>query len=74
MVARGSLSSQGMYTKNNPESMGKGEITNLNGSSTFEKVKEVSSSWLGYCKVEKRHTSLRILPQEEERSMEQIYP
>lgn len=62
------------YQKNRPGSVGRRETTNLNCSTTFWKKKErfPGASQVS-CKIQRRHKSLRILPQEGARNVEQVY-
>ncbi len=51
--------------------MGQGETKNLSFSATFGKTKErLSTDSLVHCRINRRHASLRILPQEGARNVE----
>ena len=61
--------------RSQPKSAGQGETTNLGLSFTLGRAKgRLSVSTLVPCRIERRHTSLRILLKEGARSVEQVHP
>lgn len=72
VAVRASLGRQEGGTESRLEAVSKGESTILSYSDTFRKTKErFPAASLVHCKIKKRYTNLRILPEEGARSIEQ---